>query len=496
MRIPFDYLLYRLNNPEINVICRPMHENSPISRPRFLMDGQEPEPGRLYIAPLDYLSAPCQAPFSSAILITSDPAGLLNQIQDLYDQCESWADMLSASAAIGEMRELLDETESILGNPVLLYKPNYAIVACSGEIFSNPELAALRGSHLPFEYVNTLKQDPQFDRLEGETAPFFCASPSATTPAMAVNLFLEAGVSHRLAVIPQLQPIDAACRFPLELCAEYVGQALKNKVIASRYADPTGRKKRLMDLFRTGIETKNADPTVLEQGFSALGWLPSHQYCCLSICIGTPDYLAQTVSLLCNQLGSLLTASCIIPHHGTIAVLMNLTLADATVQTLLKKCIYFFRDNDLRSGVSNVFTGFQLLRSYHKQADIALDYASRPQTLQWVQHFSEVVLDYIMEQSNRELPLDLICSQQILAIRQYDREHQADFYTTLDAYIRNKFNAVQTAKELQIHRSTFLYRMDRLQNLFGLDLDHQDTLLYTLLSMKMLDSSKSMMLHE
>ena len=62
--------------------------------------------------------------------------------------------------------------------------------------------------------------------------------------------------------------------------------------------------------------------------------------------------------------------------------------------------------------------------------------------------------------------------------------------------MKNKFNAVQTAKELQIHRSTFLYRMERLQTLFGLDLNQQDSLLHILLSMKMLELSKSMILHE
>ena len=55
---------------------------------------------------------------------------------------------------------------------------------------------------------------------------------------------------------------------------------------------------------------------------------------------------------------------------------------------------------------------------------------------------------------------------------------------------------METAKELQIHRSTFLYRMERLQTLFGLDLNQQDSLLHILLSMKMLELSKSMILHE
>ena len=143
-----------------------------------------------------------------------------------------------------------------------------------------------------------------------------------------------------------------------------------------------------------------------------------------------------------------------------------------------------------------MFTGFRELRNYHKQSQIALSFASRPQTHLWTQYFSDVVLDYILEQSNRELPLHLICSQQILLLKQYDTEHQTEFYPTLECYIRNKFNAVQTARELQIHRSTFLYRMERLQSLFDLDLNQRNSLLYILLSMKMLESSKSMTLRE
>lgn len=495
MRIPFDYLSDSLNRLEIQEYP-PADRRTPMSRPKFLLQSSTPESGRLYIAAPDTAAdAARHLPASSGILSERDPAVLLNRLQELYDQCEAWEEALTAAAATGEMRELLDEIESILGNPVVVYKSNFAIVACSGEIFSNPMLGSLRGSHLPFDYVTILKRDPTF-RQHTPGEPFFCASPITGAQAMATELLQEEEISYRLSVIPLLRPLPDSSRFLLSLCAGYVTQLLQNTVIAGRFADPTGRKERLVELFRTGVENESADVIVLEQGFSALGWLPVHRYCCLSIRIGSTDYLNHTVELLCNQLETLLPSACVFSRTDTIAVLLNLSQSGLEVRTILEKCVYFFRDNDLRVGVSNTFSGFQELRSYNKQSCIALDFSSRPQAFLWIQYFSDVVLDYILEQSNRELPLNLICSQQILDIRQYDRTHQTDFYTTLDCYIRNKFNAVQTAKELQIHRSTFLYRMERLQSLFDLDLDQKDALLYVLLSMKMLESSKTMMHRE
>ena len=495
MRVPFDYLANALQKTGDMTVFPPQNGNLPVARPKFLLPGMLPEPGRLYVAYPDTVTDD-KLPLSTALLTSTEPAALLNQVQEIFDRCEAWESSLSAAADTGDLRELLDEVESILGNPMVLRKANYAIVACSSEVFSNLALADLRGTHLPYEYVNSLKRDPQYEQMRTAELPFFFSVPISKSQALGINLFPEAGAAYCLSAIPLLRPLTAGDCFPMQICAGYVAQVLRSTVIAGRYADPSGRKERLVELFRTGVENESADLTVLEQGFSALGWQPGHQYCCLSTRIGSPDYLSHTEDLLCNQLESLLPEACVFAQLGTIAVLLNLTLAGSDIRELLEKCVYFFRDNDLRTGVSNVFTGFQELRNHHKQSLIALDFASRPQAFLWVRYFSDVVLDYILEQSNRELPLHLICSQQVLRLKQYDQEHQTEFYVTLESYIQNKFNAVQTARELQIHRSTFLYRMERLQTLFGLDLDQRDSLLYILLSMKMLELSKSMMIHE
>ncbi len=495
MRIPFEYLINNLALDSFSQIIGQPPLISTVTRPRFYLSGSNPEPGRLYIS--STIPAECsKLPSSSAILIAEDPAHLFNQIQELFDRCEIWDESLRTAATTGEMRELLDEVEAILGNPILLHKSNYAIAACSGEVYSNPELAVLRGSHLPYEYVSVMKRDPQYDRKQSSAEPFFFPTNLAKTPALSMNLLQEADISYRLTAIPVLRPLSESDRFPMTLCAGYVTLALTSTILSGRFDDPTGRRERLNELFRTGVENENADLIVLEQGFSALGWLPDHQYCCLSIQIGTPDYLSHTEDLLSNQLESLIPSCCVFNRLGTIAILVDLTQADKSIRAILEKTVYFFRDNDLRCGVSNPFTGFRELRHFHKQSLIALDFASRPQTFLWTRYFSDVILEYILEQSNRELPLHLICAQEVLKLRQYDNQHQTDFYATLECYLRNKFNAVQTAKELQIHRSTFLYRMERLQTLFGLDLNQQDSLLHILLSMKMLELSKSMILHE
>ena len=76
------------------------------------------------------------------------------------------------------------------------------------------------------------------------------------------------------------------------------------------------------------------------------------------------------------------------------------------------------------------------------------------------------------------------CGEAVLRMDRYDREHGTSFCVTFALYAKNRFNALQTARELFIHRSTLLYRLERMEKLFSLDLTNMDNILYELLFLK------------
>lgn len=52
----------------------------------------------------------------------------------------------------------------------------------------------------------------------------------------------------------------------------------------------------------------------------------------------------------------------------------------------------------------------------------------------------------------------------------YDRERRSDLVRTLRVYFASGANASETADRLFLHRNSLLYRLERIQNLTGLDL--------------------------
>ena len=63
---------------------------------------------------------------------------------------------------------------------------------------------------------------------------------------------------------------------------------------------------------------------------------------------------------------------------------------------------------------------------------------------------------------------------------------QTSYYLTLFTYFEQQFNMSQAASQMYIHRSTFINRMERIQELTHLNLDDYDTRLYLELSFRLL----------
>jgi purine catabolism regulator len=56
----------------------------------------------------------------------------------------------------------------------------------------------------------------------------------------------------------------------------------------------------------------------------------------------------------------------------------------------------------------------------------------------------------------------------------YDRQHNADLVRTLDAFFRANASPKEAAGLLGVHRNTVLYRLDRIVEITGQDLDAAD----------------------
>jgi purine catabolism regulator len=72
----------------------------------------------------------------------------------------------------------------------------------------------------------------------------------------------------------------------------------------------------------------------------------------------------------------------------------------------------------------------------------------------------------------------------LAALADYDREQRAELLKTLHAFFDNLGNLARTAEALHVHRNTLLYRLERIRDISGMNLDDADDRLALWLALK------------
>jgi len=178
-------------------------------------------------------------------------------------------------------------------------------------------------------------------------------------------------------------------------------------------------------------------------------------------------------------------------YQNNLLLFINIQRFEANEKMDLKQTLaYFLRESLMIAGISRVFRDIEYLSPAYKQTQIALEFGIRNSPSFWYHYFNDYALDYILSSGTGRFKPEQICSEKLLALKQYDSEKSTEYYETLLVYFQCMFNSTEASRRLYIQRSSFHYRMDRIQKLTGIDFGSQRELLYLAMSFELLRENK------
>ncbi len=121
----------------------------------------------------------------------------------------------------------------------------------------------------------------------------------------------------------------------------------------------------------------------------------------------------------------------------------------------------------LKCGISSIFYNFENLKYYYIQSKIALTFVNDNQNL--VIHFHEYYISHIIDTLEKATSLKSLCHPRILQLWEENDEQSDILINNLKTYLIYGKNITDTAMALHIHRNTLIYRLNKLQSLFGID---------------------------
>ena len=467
-----------------------------LKRPMLLGMDAKPDSGALCILAPDHARA--ASGHSSALLVTvgkgSASAGqwvvdapslgdVYNQIQNIYDRYEAWYTELVESRLQGQsIQALLELSYPIFQRPLVVIGMDFSVIAS----VRAEELGMARGifgaTEQSYDVVTSLKHNSAYAAAKNRDGCFYYRTDEDRFNCLCVNIKKYDQTTYRLLMYDKEGQGDMTDGFLLEILCGIVEHALLHNTAPSVVGD-----QMVQTILYTAVSDRTADYVTVSQRLEAAGWLSSHTYLCIVLQISYLDQKNLTVRSICGYIENILSGSCAFQFKNDIVVFVNLTLSSMTQSDIASKMSCFVRDSLLKAGYSRALLGHFNFRRQYDQACIALEVGSRLNPSFWIHRFNDIALDYILEQITRKLPAYMVGHEKLLRLKYADEENGTEYFRTLRLYLDNHFNAVQTARELFIHRSTFLYRLERIKAILGTDFNNKDEILYLMLSFRLLD---------
>ena len=153
----------------------------------------------------------------------------------------------------------------------------------------------------------------------------------------------------------------------------------------------------------------------------------------------------------------------------------------------MSSVVHLLREHACKAGLSDTFDDFGLVRTYYHEAELALSLGQVRDPHFWYFNFGDYALDYIAYQATRQLGANQVAHKGLLALKAHDAAKGTDYVETLKAYLDNNQNAVRTAEQLFVHRTSLIRRIQRIEKIGNLNLADANEVAYLQISFRILE---------
>ncbi len=405
---------------------------------------------------------------------------VINTVQRIFDRCDDWVEQLNALVLrSGSIQRALKLSADMVGNPLVVMGIDFTLTAESKGNNLSQGVRLFTDEMVNLEYMNAYIQDETYKKSIESEVPMLLPAFINGCRMISMNLWTKGEPTHRVVVLETQKKLTEGDKCLVAQLASYLEYIILH--------EPSFQEKDdLDDVCRLIVTDRTADYLTMSNRLAALGWSPRQDYLCLVLQTAGGDK-EHTTGTICKYLKKQFPHSSSFQVRQEIICFFNLSKTGQTVEEIEAELIYFIRDSYLKAGYSRSMTGHMNLRRQYLQAKIALEEGSRKKPYVWIHRFDQMVLPYLMEQTTKELPATMVCHENLLELKKLDEMHHSEYMLTLRTYLEQNLNATQTANELFIHRSTFLYRLEKIKSVLQSNLEDPDEIFYLNLSLRLLE---------
>lgn len=423
------------------------------------------------------IGTPKQIPGNTIILsLENDILQVYNYLVGKLQELQELELNLTKSIYNGTYQDMLETAYNYLQNPMVLID-----ISCrSLGIYPPKELPGdvewnyvVENGFFSLESTKNMKDYGNFDLMNTFDTPGFFTTTLFPNRAVIANIRFQDINIARIIMPEVFHSYSQVDLFATKLLADALQLKMANDQVFKyiRGNDP------VYIMFYQLLSGISLDKSLVEDRVQNLPAWDRGYFRILSVPLG--ENSDQIFYFFANSLQKL--GYTILFENNSVTFIHYLNAKDFdTIKILLEK---FIIEADLTGYISNEFTSLSDSYSYFKQAKVLYSFINKSKTLYCYHDF---VLMHLFSFYDNEDKV-LLSHPALKILKEYDSQNNTAFYVTLRSYLQNERSLIKTAKDLYIHRNTLLYRIDKIQSLLNLDLEHKDIRLHLLMSYQLME---------
>ncbi len=418
--------------------------------------------------------------YSSACLLTNgrsriicfecDYEELLNDVLSAFEFYNSWEQQLrQLGAGQGSIRQMLDASVPLLDTPVLVVDINGRLLghSCPQRCSTIPEIRdALESGIFPARMLHRRFLDEAGNELRDLTdTPGKYFVEDGSNNAVCMYLCQD---GERIGFFQIFDYENLQSRYYLHLQEVIAPYLLQSGDIAGEDSHTRSNTSIITRL----LEGEAVSQAALEKFLRQPGL--SHPWSLLAAKnLSVRNYTQRALAV--REFASWKLPCFPLDYQGEVLVLVSQKKQDALLRQM-KAALGF---SHIALGISMPIQELTLLPTALRQARFALDRGQGP----GIHLCRDYALDYLVENlRNQELVTELL-HPAIGTLTQYDWENGTQLLLTLKTYLQTDRSQAETADRLHTHRNTIKYRLERIDQLTGIDLADWQELTWLSLSL-------------
>lgn len=428
-----------------------------------------------------------------------DPITVFNEIFNIFHRFHLWseeiADGVSKRKPLKEIMQLLNQ---VTPNPWYITDNGFRTCVIKEDPLAMDISALWRyqyfHGHMAFHAIYQLISSGDMTIMNcTEHAIIFHKTEAFHMPFVSRTIFSSKGIIGHLFIIGMHNELSC---YEVEI-ADFFGDAISSMM---DYADESNVAARgFYDFFFIDLieenEVKAAEKKML---MSTLEWSSEDEYIVCVIMI--PSFLQiqnKLNTITIYEIEEMMPCKAFL-YDDKVVFLLNKThlvrkveKEDAVMQYLDEKLWMIAKKCDGSIGYSDSFHRLEKLSIYYRQAVLAAEYAVLASPKALFLSYNSICVTHLLSETLKTVTEDLILHPAVKMLEEYDSANHTEFLKTLYVYLKNERRTTESVKELYIHRNSLLYRLGRIGEITGFQMEDYNERLRMLISCEIYFAKKT-----